>query len=76
MSKFSDLLIFLDFFGTKPGFYVNGCKSYRSIFGAIISIFVCSIIFVFFCIFLNQIVKHNKPNIVHNEYIDDDSLCF
>ena len=72
MSKFYELFIYLDFFGTKPGFFVNGCDSHRSIFGALISIFVCSIIFAFFCIFLNQIVNHKKPNIVHNEYIDDD----
>ena len=72
MSKFSDLFIYLDFFGTKPGFFVNGCESHRSIFGALISIIVCSIIFAFFCIFLNQIIKHNKPNIVHNEFIDDN----
>ena len=72
MSNFSDLFIYLDFFGTKPGFYINGCDSHRSIFGAIISIVVCLIIFTFFCTFLNQIVRHNKPSIVHNEYIDDN----
>jgi flagellar biosynthesis regulator FlbT len=72
MSKFSDLFIYLDFFGTKPGFFINGCDTHRSIFGALISIVVCSIIFGFFCIFLNQIIKHNKPHIVHNEFIDDN----
>ena len=72
MSKFSDLFIYLDFFGTKPGFFVNGCDTHRSIFGALISIIVCSIIFAFFCVFLNQIIKHNKPHIVHNEFIDDN----
>ena len=72
MSKFSDLFIYLDFFGSKPGFFVNGCETHRSIFGALISIVICSIIFSFFCIFLNQIIRHNKPNIVHNDFIDDN----
>ena len=71
MSHIFELFIYLDLFGTKPRFLIDGYKSQRSYIGAFISIICCSCVFMFFIYFFEKILSHSKPNMVVSNLIDD-----
>ena len=71
MSYIFELFIYLDLFGTKPRFLIDGYKSQRSYIGAFISIICCSCVFMFFIYFFEKILSHSKPNMVVSNLIDD-----
>jgi hypothetical protein len=71
MSHIFELFIYLDLFGTKPRFLIDGYKSQRSYIGALISIICCSCVFMFFIYFFEKILSHSKPNMVVSNLIDD-----
>ena len=71
MSHIFELFIYLDIFGTKPRFLIDGYKSQRSYIGAFISIICCSCVFMFFIYFFEKILSHSKPNMVVSNLIDD-----
>ena len=71
MSNIFELFIYLDLFGTKPRFLIDGYKSQRSYIGAFFSIICCSVVFMYFIYFLKKIITHSKPNMVVSNLIDD-----
>ena len=71
MSNIFELFIYLDLFGTKPRFLIDGYKSQRSYIGAFFSLICCSVVFMYFVYFLKKIITHSKPNMVVSNLIDD-----
>jgi len=71
MSHFFELFIYLDLFGTKPRFLIDGYKSQRTYIGAFFSVICCSCVFMFFIYFFEKILSHSKPNMVVSNLIDD-----
>ena len=71
MSHIFEIFIYLDLFGTKPRFLIDGYKSQRSYIGACFSIICCSCVFMFFIYFFEKILSHSKPNMVVSNLIDD-----
>ena len=72
MSHIFELFIYLDLFGTKPRFLIDGYKSQRSYFGAFFSMICCSCVFMFFIYFLEKILSHSKPNMVVSNLTDEE----
>ena len=71
MSYIFELFIYLDLFGTKPRFLIDGYKSQRSYIGSFISLICCSCVFMFFIYFFEKILSHSKPNMVVSNLIDE-----
>ena len=70
MSYIFELFIYLDLFGTKPRFLIDGYKFQRTYIGAFFSIICCSCVFMFFIYFFEKILSHSKPNMVVSNLID------
>ena len=68
--------LFIDIFGSKAHFTINGRKTYQTVFGAFMTIISYIIIFIFFFIFSKEIIYHRKPNIITSDLIDSSPIHF
>jgi hypothetical protein len=71
MPNFFECFIYLDIFGAKPRFLIDGYKSQRSYIGAFFSIVCILCVFLFFTYYFHQILSHKKPTMVVSNLIDD-----
>ena len=71
MSNFFECFIYLDLFGAKPRFLIDGYKSQRSYIGAFFSVICFLFLFLFFTYYFHQILSHSKPIMVVSNLIDE-----
>ncbi len=71
MNIFNKYFLFLDIFGERPEFFINGYHSQKTIFGSIISLLLYIIIIILFIIFSLDILYHENPTLVKTNYIDE-----
>ena len=63
MDKTKDYIEYLDIFGIKPGFYIEGKSKLYTFLGGIISIASIIISFIIFIIFSLDDFKRKSPNV-------------
>ena len=71
--KITHFLLLLDVFGTHPRFTINGNKKFNTYFGCFITIICSGIIFLFFIIYINDVINHSKPKLLTSIYSDAKS---
>ena len=72
MEKIRIFFLYMDVFGNKPQFNVNGHKHYPSYLGSLITFILAGVIIFFFIMFSLQIFYHSNPNVVYTSYISED----
>jgi len=68
------LILMLDLFGNKPSFNINGHKSYKTVFGVIMSILLVIMSIIFSIIFNKELFLHKKPEIIETYKYNNFSI--